>query len=165
MKVDIKKSTIAFKDGSTPTPNVLLVKIGDGNITFKESTPREYVMDKGLLDTVRNADQVPVDVTIDFLWEWLKADTGYPPTPVDVLKQRGEASAWVSSSSDVCEPYAIDLEVVLDSYCTDGQKKEVILLSDFRHEELNYDLKAGQISCTGKCNITEATITRVTSTT
>ncbi|HPT70881.1 MAG TPA: hypothetical protein PLE74_01205 [Candidatus Cloacimonadota bacterium] len=165
MKVDIKKSTIAFKDGTTPTPNVLLVKIGDGNITFKESKPRTYELDKGLLDTVRDGDQVPVDVTLDFLWEWLKADTGLPPTPVDVLKKRGNASAWVTASSDPCEPYSLDLEIVIDPDCADGSKKEVILLSDFRYEELNYDLKAGQISVTGKCNITEATITRVTSTT
>ena len=165
MKVDLKNATIKFKDGDTPTPNELEVKIGEGNLTFVERVNRTYELDKGKLDTVRNGDEVPVDVNLEFMWEWLKADTGKPPTPVDVLKQRGEASAWVSSSSDPCEPYCVDIEVTVNPHCSDGSKNEVILLSDFRYEELNYDIKAGQVACTGKCNITEATISRVAATT
>lgn len=160
MKIDLKQCTIKFKDGDTPQ-NELEIKIGTGNMTFVERVNRNYELDKGLLDTVRNGDEVPVDVTLAFSWEWLKADTGLPPTPVDVLKRRGEAAAWVSSSADPCEPYCIDIEVYVDPECEDGSKAEVILLPDFRYEELNYDIQAGQISVTGKCNVTDATITRI----
>lgn len=161
MKVDIKNATIKFKDGATPTPNELEIKVGEGNVTFVERIAREYALDKGRLDTVRNGDEAPVDVSLEFQWEWLKADTGNPPTPVDVLYRRGEASGWVSSSSDPCEPYCIDIEIYIDPDCEDGTKAELILLPDFRHEELNYDLRAGQIAVTGKCNVTTVTPTRV----
>jgi hypothetical protein len=165
MKVDIKNATIKMKDGTTPTPEELEIKVGEGNVTFKETSARTYELDKGRLDTVRNGDEAPVEVSLEFLWEWLKADTGLPPTPVDALKKRGEAADWVSSSADPCEPYCVDIEITLAPDCEDGSKNEVILLPDFRVEELNYDLRAGQISVSGKCNVTEATITRVAAST
>ena len=158
MKVDIKNATITMKDGASHS---LEVKVGEGNVTFTEHKARKYELDKGNLDTVRNDDQAPVDVSLEFSWEFLTADTGNPPTPVDALKRRGEASDWISSSSDACEPYAIDIEILNKSECDDGTKSELILLADFRYEELGYDLTAGQISVTGKCNITDANVTRV----
>ena len=161
MKVDLKNATIKIKDGTTPVPNELEIKIGEGNLTFVERVEREYSRDKGLLDTVRNGDQQPVDVNLEFVWEWLKADTGEPPTPIDALKRRGTAAAWLSSSSDSCEPYCVDIEIYIDADCDDGTRPEVILLPDFRYEELNYDLSAGQVAVTGKCNVTDATVTRV----
>lgn len=157
MKQDLKNATIKIKDGDS---NEIEVKIGDGNVTFKESRPITYELDKGNLDTVREGDQVPVDVSLGFNWEWVKSDGSEAITPVEALKKEGAAAAWVTSSSDACEPYAVDLEITLAPRCSDGTKGEVILLSDFRYEELNFDLKAGQISCTGKCNVTKATYTR-----
>jgi hypothetical protein len=159
MKQDLKNATIKFKDGGS---NSIEVKIGDGNLTYKESRPIQYELDKGRLDTVREGDEVPVDVSLGFNWEWIKSDGSELATPVEVLKKEGAASAWVTSSSDACEPYCVDLEVTLAPRCSDGTKGEVILLSDFRYEDLSFDLKAGQISCSGKCNITKATTTRST---
>lgn len=161
MKVDIKNATIKMKDGTTPTPNELEIKVGEGNVSFVERVAREYALDKGRLDTVRNGDEQPVDVSLEFVWEWLKADTGLPPTPVDVLKRRGEAAGWLSSSADPCEPYCVDIEILINADCDDGTRSELILLPDFRFEELNYDLRAGQIAVSGKCNVTEGTITRI----
>lgn len=161
MKVDIKNAIIKFTDGTTPTPNELEIKVGEGNFTFVERVAREYALDKGRLDTVRNGDEQPVDVSLEFVWEWLKASVGNPPTPVDVLKRRGEASAWVSSSADPCEPYCVDIEILINADCEDGTESELILIPDFRHEELNYDLRAGQIAVSGKANVTSVTPTRI----
>lgn len=160
-QVDIKNATIKFKDGTTPTPKELEIKIGEGNVNWTETVNRDYKLDKGKLDTVRNGDEAPVTVSLDFQWEWLKASTGNPPTPVDVLKKRGEAAAWVSSSADACEPYAIDVEITIDPNCSDGSEYEVITFPDFRHESLDYDLREGTISCSGGCNVVEATVARV----
>ena len=161
MKFDLKNATIKFKDGTSPTPNELEIKIGEGNLTWTETKNREYTLDKGKLDTVRDGDEVPVDITMDFTWECLKAQSGNPPTPEDALKKRGEAASWVSSSSDPCEPYAIDIEVLVDPDCNDGSYNEKIIFADFRYETLDHDSKAGTISCSGKCNITEPTVTRI----
>lgn len=154
--IDLKNCTIKFKDGGS---NSVEVKVGDGTMTISETRNIEYLRDKGLLDTVRLGDEEPVEVSIDMQWEYVKGVTG-TPTPVDALKQTGGASSWATSSSDACEPYAVDIEITNDNPCSGSNLDEVILLSDFRYESLDYDLKAGTISVRGKCNVTDLTATR-----
>lgn len=138
----------------------LEIKIGEGNLTYSEPSPREYLKNRGRLDTVRNADEEPMDVNFDFVWEFLTAVTGSAiPTIEDVLKRRGEASTWVSTSDDACEPYCVNIEVAYDPGCG-GENTELIVLQEFRQESLEHNLSDAQISCTGKCNKTEASLTR-----
>lgn len=144
----------------TGGPNTLEVKLGDGNFTHSEKKNMEYVKDKGLLDTVREGDQEPVDIKFDFTWEFLKAVTSSgTPTVEDVLKHSGEAASWVTSSDDPCEPFAIDLEIEYAPIC-DGVDPEYIRFNDFRYEELSHDMRQGQVSASGKANITQPQITR-----
>lgn len=144
----------------TGGPNTLEVKIGDGNLTYSEKRNIEYVKDKGVLDTVREGDEEPVDIKFDFTWEFLKAVTSSgAPTVEDVLKNVGEASTWVTSSDDPCEPFAVDLEIEYAPVC-DGVDPEYIRFNDFRYEELAHDMRQGQVSASGKANITQAIITR-----
>jgi hypothetical protein len=158
---DLKNATIKIKDNGS---EFIEVNISEGNLTYTERRNIEYRRNRGLLDDVRLGDEEPVDVSIDALWEFLRADTGEDPSIEDALKQRGEASAWVSTDSDTCRPYAVDIEIYLAHPCG-ATKAEVILLSDFRYEEIQHDAREGQLSITGKCNVTEATVTRVTTTT
>jgi hypothetical protein len=140
----------------------LEIKIGEGNLTYDEKRNMEYKKDRGQLDTVREGDEEPIDVRLDIQWEWLSsAGSDTVPTPEEVLKQEGLASTWETSSSDPCEPYAIDIIVDYDPECS-GIDGERITLSDYRWESLNHDLKAGTLSTSGKCNVTRATKERVT---
>jgi hypothetical protein len=138
----------------------LEVKVGDGNLTFTENKEYNYDLDRGQLDTVREGNQVPMDVTFDFVWEFLTAIDGGTPTVRDALKQTGEASDWVSSSSDQCEPYCVDIEIEHAAPCADTED-EIIILPMFRHDKLNQDISKAQVNATGRCNSTEALITRV----
>lgn len=139
----------------------LQIRIGEGNATWTEKRAVTYVKDRGLLDTVRLGDQEPVEVKLDATWVFLKASTGQEITIEDVLKRRGEASAWVTSATDTCEPYAVDIVIEYTPPCSTEQM-EIYTLSDFRYEELAHDIKAGTISISGKCNIVEVGVTRVT---
>jgi hypothetical protein len=141
-------------------PHQIEVTIGDGNLTYDEKRTFKYIRNRGHLDTVRQDQDEPVDVTLDATWEFLRAVTGDPPTIEDALKQRGQASAWISSSSDTCEPYAVDVEVEYDPPCT-GEQREIITLNDFRYESFAHDLKMGTLAMKGKANVTEATVVRV----
>lgn len=157
---NLKNAVLKIKDG-TGTPLTMTVKIGDGNLTFSEKVGREYQMNRGNLDTVRNGDDVPMDVSFDFRWEYIKSDTGDGASVRDALTKTGEASAWVSSDTvDTCAPYAVDLEFTFTPICA-GDKTEVFLFPDFRYEDISYDAKAGTVSVSGKCNVTAPTITRV----
>ena len=140
------------------------MKIGDGTMSYDEKRTVEYKKDLGLLDTVRLGDQDPMEVKFDLRWEFLLADSTDPatssyPSPEDVLKQRGGASAWLSTSPDPCEPYCVDIYVVYDPLCP-SVKGETYLLHMFRYETLNHEFKQGMIAATGKCNVQTAVINR-----
>ena len=157
-QIDLKRATIKLKDGGAEE---LTVKIGEGNLTYSEARNIEYTLDRGTLDEVREGDEVPIDVSLDFVWEYLKGSTGSgTPTVEDVLKNTGEASDWVSTDADTCRPYAVDIEITYQPSPATCGDMEIILLSDFRYESLDHDLRAGTVATTGKCNVTKATITR-----
>ena len=148
-------------DGDVITflPQQLDIKIGDGNLTYTEANEYEYDLDRGVLDTVRSGDQVPVDLNLDFVYEYITTGTSETTSPMDALKKIGDASEWRSSSSDPCEPYAVDVEVVHTPNCT-TQEIETTVFNDFRSESREPDLGEASISVSGRCNIVQPTITR-----
>lgn len=140
----------------------LKIKVGDGTITWSEKKPREYKKDRGKLDQVRNADEEPIDVTLNLMYEELTASAGSPPTPEDVLKQRGAAANWISTETDdPCAPFAINIRLVHTPPNCTAVEKERVILPNFRYEQLDHNPKDGMISCQGKCNATEALVTRL----
>ena len=143
-------------------PQQLEVTVGDGNLTFTENRTYEYELDRGDLDTVRETDQVPMDVTLDMVWEFLKTGTGEAVTPYDALHQEGGAVEWPSSSDDSCEPFAIDLEVEYTPPCNGGSvEDEIYLFPDFRADTIEGDIREATLSASGRCNAIKPTITRV----
>lgn len=161
LQIDLKDAIIRFKDGTTPTPNSIEVKIGEGNLTYNESRNIEYTLNRGLLDEVREGDEIPMDVTLDFVWDFIRSSsaTGAIPTVEDFLKRLGPAAAFVSTDADTCRPFAIDVEIDHRPDCP-TQDKEITTLPDFRYESLAHDLRAGTVAITGRCNATKASIVR-----
>lgn len=159
-RMDLKNCTLQFQDATPTTPLVATIIVGDGTITWDEKKNREYMKDRGRLRDVRDGDEEPMDVKIDFAFEYLKADTGQAASPEDVVKKRGVAAAWVSVDTDLCQPYAVNILITHTPICT-ADKKEVIVLPAFRYEDISHDPKTGMCSMSGKCNSVEATITRV----
>lgn len=164
--IDLKNTSIKLVDGTTPTANELEIKIGEGDVTWDETRNVEYILDRGRIDEVRLGDEVPMDVNFDFNWEFLSGDTssaGALPTVEDVLKNRGNASTWISTDPDTCRPYAIDILLENVPPCGSGgapAEQEYITLPDFRWATLNHDLRAATVACTGQCNAQEATAVR-----
>jgi hypothetical protein len=161
-QIDLKEVLIKLVDGSG-TPVVYTVKIGEGNLTYTEARNIEYTLDRGLLDEVREGDQIPMDVSLDANWEYITggSDTSAIGTVEDFMKKRGVYASNVSTDSDSCRPYAIDILVEYEPNCvTVVRPQEDITLSDFRWESVAHDLRAGTLSFTGKCNVTEAVATR-----
>ena len=146
----------------TFTPQLLYVQLGTGNVTFTENKERIYDLDRGLLDTVRNGDEQPLEISLEFTYVFVTQETNKVVTPVDALKGLGDAAEWVSSDSDTCAPYAVDLELRHCLPCTSDQDEKLVF-NDFRYESLDYDLQEATIAVSGRCNITDATATRVAS--
>ena len=143
----------------TVLPKQIEVKIGEGNLQYTEKRNMIYTRDRGRLSEVREGDEEPVDVSIDAIWEFVRAASGGTPTIEDVLKKRGEASGWISTSSDLCQPYSVDIVIYYNTPCTGDADEEIAMLY-FRWEEIQHDLRAAQFSIKGKCNVKEATVVR-----
>lgn len=152
----LRDATIVIKDG-TGSPQSVTLKVGEGSFSFSEKRNIEYKRDRGRIDTVREGDEEPVDVSFDFVWDWLRPSqvTGTSDCIKAIIKGEGTYKSTGAS----CEPYACDIQITLNNVddCTPSLD-EVITLADFRYESISYNLKEGQISCTGKCNIKNATI-------
>jgi len=162
-QISLRNATINIKDGAE---NSISVTIGEGNLTYTERKTIEYTLDRGVIDEVREGDDVPIEVRLDFTWTYLRGPSsastavGGTPTVEDALKQVGAAASWTSSDSDTCRPYAVDLEIINAPSPTACGDKETITLPDFRYEDLDHDLRAGTVAVTGRCNTKVATIVR-----
>jgi hypothetical protein len=139
--------------------NKLDIKIGTGNLIYSEKKTLDYVLDRDRLDTVRQGVEVPMDLTLDAMLEHVSTGTGEVITPVDAMKGIGGASEFVSSATDKCEPYAVDVQIDNVPACGTAQS-ENYLFPDFRYDQIDYDFSKGTISIKGKCNATEPVITR-----
>jgi len=135
------------------------IKIGDGNITYTENTNYDYDLDRGVLDTVREGDQAPMDVNLDFIYEYITTGTGESITPMDAVKRKGGAAEWVNAAADPCEPYAVDIEVVYTPPCG-GAETETTVFPDFRADSKEVDLGEASVSVSGRCNTLEPIVTR-----
>ena len=151
---DLKNATVKIKDG-TGTPKSFSVRLAEGQLTFKESKAFDYLMNRGKLDKVIQGDDVPLEASLTGRWEFIKGDSA--DTFVGALK--GTNTSWVSTDADTCAPYACDIEIEFTPTCS-TEKIETILLPDFRAESFDYNASDRSISTSGRCNVTEATITR-----
>ena len=144
-------------------PQQVEVKLGDGDLTWTEAREFLYDLDRDVLDAVRQGADQPMSVDLASVFEYVSAESGNPPTPRDIVYREGEASEWVSSDADQCNPYAIDILVRHCVPCGTDQDSE-ILLPDFRAESMDFSIQDATISFSGQCNATKATITRSTNT-
>jgi hypothetical protein len=140
-------------------PQRVEISLGEGNLTWTESKEYEYLTERGDLDTVKEGNEQPVEMSMDFVYEYIKTESGQDVTPVDALKQTGEADEWVTSADDQCEPYAVD---ILAKHCVPcgTDQDEDVLFTDFRYESLDFDVGEATIAVSGRCNVSEPTVTR-----
>ncbi|MCI0559255.1 MAG: hypothetical protein MN733_12230 [Nitrososphaera sp.] len=140
-------------------PQQIEIAIGDGDLTWTENRELIYDLDRDLLDTVRLGEDQPLEIELAFTFEFVTTQSGKTVTPVDALKRIGEATEWVSSSADLCEPYCVDIYVRHCIPCGTDQDQD-FLFQDFRYESLEYSIQDASISVSGRCNVTDAVTTR-----
>jgi len=96
-QIDLKNATLKIKDGGT---NEMEVTLGEGNLVYTERQNVEYTLDRGTLDEVRLGDEVPVEVRMDAVWEYITSRAGGTPTIKDAIQRRGQAASWTSTDAD-----------------------------------------------------------------
>lgn len=152
-------SNVADDAVVTFLPQRITVRIGDGDMSWTESREFIYDLDRDLLDTVREGQEQPVEVEMAFVFDYVTTQSGQAITPVDALKRIGEATEWVSSSADLCEPYAVDIYVLHCVPCGTDEDQD-FLFQDFRWESLEYSIQDASIAVSGRCNVSNVVTTR-----
>lgn len=146
-------------DVITFLPQQLEVELGEGNFTWTEKKEREYRRSRGRLNRVRNGDEQPVELNIDFDWTVLRTGTGEVITPYDAIKGEGGAAGWYASSGNPCDDYCVDVVMVYEPDCNSAVP-ETTIFEEFRYDSIDGDVEAATLSVKGQCNRTEPTITR-----
>lgn len=161
-RIDIKDCELKFVAGDSEE---LVIKVGEGNISWSEKVNREYMLDRGLLDAVRDGDEEPCEFSMDIAYVYYSGgvDSANDVSPDDFVKQIGGASAYTSTDSDLCNPYAIDIVLTHSPNPGTCGDIEILTWTDFRYESIDHDVRAGTISMSGKCNQTKPVATRVAS--
>jgi hypothetical protein len=152
-------SAVSESDVINFLPQRLQIAIGDGDLAWTESREMLYDLDRETLDTVRQGAEQPLEIDLAFTFEYVTTESGQAITPVDAVKRTGEASEWVSASSDLCEPYCVDVYVIHCVPCGSDQDQD-LLFQDFRYESLEYSIRDASIAVSGRCNVTDAFTTR-----
>ena len=153
-------SNIADDAALTFLPQQIEIRIGDGDLSWTEAREVLYDLDRDILDDVRLGPEQPLELNAAFVFEWASTGTGEPVSPIDAIKRINEAAEWVSSDSDQCRPYAID--VVVDHVVPCGTNQDQrFAFEDFRWDSLEYSIQDAAITLTGRCNRTDALVTRL----
>jgi len=148
-------------DAITFLPQQLEIKVGEGNLTYTEHNEYQYLLDRGDLDTVREGNQVPMDLKLECVFEHITTGTSEEMSPLDALKGVGAADTWVNASADPCEPYCIDI-IVLHTPPCGAVQLERVTFPDFRSEQREINYKDATFAITGKCKAVEPTVVRET---
>lgn len=159
--VDLKNATIKFKDGTDVTPNEIEIVLDEGNLSWSESYPMEFKMNRGKLASgaVREADEEPCSISIDAQWKNIISSSGDGPTPYEFARQKGEASSYVSTGDD-CDPYCIDVEIVFDNSECSSSEDETILFEKVYFETFNFNPDSPAISMEGRCKSEAPSVSR-----
>jgi hypothetical protein len=156
-------ASVADDDVITVGPNELEVEIGEGQFSYTEKRNVDYYKDRGLLDTTREGDEEPVELTMDFKFSKIRAASGeWTPTVEEALKfiVGSPAEHWTPSDGNECStPAALDV-IILETPPCAGVPNQEWTFNDFRYEQLQHSFKDGTVSCSGKCNVTSATVER-----
>ena len=151
--------TYATDAAVTFQPQNIKIKIGEGDAKWTESNQYKYDLDRGLLDTVRDGDNVPLEFTSNFTFDQIKSGTGEVITPSEAVDGADAAAEWVSSSPDACEPFSVDV-IITDVRPCGTVEPATYLFPMFRAEKRECDLKNANVAISGKCNVKRPTITR-----
>lgn len=153
-------SNVADTATLTFLPQQIEIRVGDGDLSWTEAREVLYDLDRDILDDVRLGPEQPLELNAAFVFEWAATGTGEPISPIDAIKRINDADEWVSSDSDQCRPYAID--VIVDHVVPCGTNQDQrFSFEDFRWDSLEYSIQDAAITLTGRCNRTDALVARL----
>lgn len=164
--IDLKDCAFFLIDGTGT--NYILIRVGEGNLTYSVKRNIEQRMIRGQLWETREADQIPTDIAFQFRWDYIHGSSGDPPTIEDAFYNEGEASSWTSATSDTNSPFCLNLQIVHSKVCIKPNgmtvnTSETHNFPEFNFTELNHSVKDGTVDVKGVSNRVRPNLIRVPS--
>lgn len=153
----LKDGTIKVSDTSgTGGSNTITVSVEEGDLSYTETNPANFIMDRGVLDHARKANEEPVDLSFSVRFQSFIADAS--PTLYEALTQTGDATGWTSAFSST-DYYG----VIIDFEITDpssGSVGETLTFDPFAPEEISFSEgdPHDDLSVSGRALITSPSI-------
>lgn len=142
---NLTHGTLKIKDGTSPTPNELVIPIMEGNLSFEEKHEAHVIKNRGRLEELSQGSEEAIMIDFDFTFErWEgKPSSGIPSVP-DALMLRGEASGWTTTNPNkINSPKTTTLEfTIADVEGTGGGYNEVLTFALFSVD--SFPFKEGQ---------------------
>jgi len=133
---NMQDGSLKIKDGGS---NELTIPVMEGDLSFVETTEAPVIMNRGTLYGMATPQETPLELSFTLKFEeWQgKSASGSDPSPVDALRNRGNASTW--SGTLTCGPYTVDLEFTISKPCSAaGEEDEVLTFADFHCDRLEF---------------------------
>ena len=148
----LRDGTVKIADASgTGGGNVVTVDVEDGDFQYTEKNPANIILDRGVLDHARLANEEPVELS--FSMKYQSHTLHVSPSPYDALTKTGGAAAWTSDepSSDV---YAVIIELTMSDPA--GGASEVLTFARFIPETIEFSEgdPNNVLRCSGRAVIT-----------
>lgn len=149
---NLRDGLLTIVDGTTPTPNSLVIPLQNGDLNFTEMNNMVTIKNRGVLDHRRPGDEeeMAVSFSIKFV-QWAYATgTSTGVSPIDALRKRNGASAW-ASTGPACGPYCVDLKFSINNPCVSGDK-EHLTFPDFVVTDIKFGegAEADTVTITGR---------------
>lgn len=149
--INMKHVTMEIQDGLGASVEVTF---DAGNLTWDEGFTWEYILNRGRVGAsngaaVREGDEVPLGLNFQGRFSFYKSVGDVKPWAI-LTNERG-AGSYTGTDTTNCAPYAVNILLSNVPGCSD---EEQLLFRDFRPDTLSFDVKAGQVSVVGRCNVT-----------
>ena len=177
MKYDLKNCSLLVTParlgfGNISTPQFILVKFGDGEMTVNDRTNINYELDRDKLDDVRLGDESPLEISLTARYDYIRYPYAGSFSIIEAMEgvsSDGSPISWASwQNTDEgvaaearepwldCSPYCCCLELHNDLriQCPDSNlPSEITWYPYFRKENAPCSVKNGTIQFSGKCNV------------
>lgn len=133
---NLRDGKIILKDGSS-TPKILEIPISEGDFAFSLNSPSFIVMNRGKIDSRKQGDEMPSDISFNVKFEQWSYGNGSATgiSVADAFQGIGGASDWVST--DTCGPFSISIVFEMVNPCATGEK-EVLTFGKFHADTLAF---------------------------
>lgn len=108
----LKGAVLTIKDGATPTPNSLVLRLLEGSVNLKVGIPEKITIeDRGAISHKIEGKDVETEWSMAFKLEQLEGDSGDPVvTPWEAMHASGLASSWKTTGSTKVYEFDLYLE-------------------------------------------------------